>query len=203
MPTTDGTIRRGTTTMWSAGVLTEGHDQGSSLLERKGNRKNTLLGFARMTRSQLADKALQPQSPISENHTRGHLVNFITGAFYANIDGSRILPLDRAGGGSATPLATQEILVVAEDAERFPGTESRKQHDSRTYDKTHQTARVGRALRGNASIERTRQKTQHARTQVRKLTEQVQLLMTSSQERGAASSAESSAEWQMPAGKQQ
>ena len=57
-----------------------------------------------------------------------------------------MLPLDRAGGGSATPLATQEILVVAEDAERFPGTESRKQHDSRTYDKTHQTARVGRAF---------------------------------------------------------
>ena len=39
--------------------------------------------------------------------------------------------------------------------------------------------------------------------QVRKLTEHVQLLVTSSQERGAASSAESSAKWPKLAGKQQ
>ena len=39
--------------------------------------------------------------------------------------------------------------------------------------------------------------------QVTDLKEQVQLLMTSSQERGAASSAESSAEWQKLAGRKQ
>ena len=39
--------------------------------------------------------------------------------------------------------------------------------------------------------------------QVRELKEQIQLLMTSSQERGAASSAESSAEWQKLAGRKQ
>ena len=39
--------------------------------------------------------------------------------------------------------------------------------------------------------------------QVRELKKQIQLLMTSSQERGAASSAESSAEWQKLAGKKQ
>ena len=55
--------------------------------------------------------------------------------------GSRILPLDRPSGGSAIPLETQEVLFVAEDAERLPGTKSGKQHDPGTYDETHRTTR--------------------------------------------------------------
>ena len=62
-------------------------------------------------------------------------------------------------------LKLKEILVMAEDAERTPEPKSGKQYDSRTYDKTHQKARGGKALRRNASIERTRQKTQDARTE--------------------------------------
>ena len=80
-------------------------------------------------------------------------------------DGSRILSLDRSGGGSAVPLETQGIPIVAEDAERIPGTEPGKQDDSRTYDKTHQTKRGGKAIRGNASNERARQETQDALTE--------------------------------------
>ena len=40
-----------------------------------------------------------------------------------------------------------------------------KQYDSGTYDKTHQATRGGIAIRGNASIERTRQKMQDSRTE--------------------------------------
>ena len=43
------------------------------LLSKQEERESPLLGVARMTRSQLADKARQLQIPVSENHTRGHL----------------------------------------------------------------------------------------------------------------------------------
>ena len=45
------------------------------------------------------------------------------------------------------------------------GTESGKQYGTRTDDKTHQTARGGKNVRRNASIERTRQRTQDSRTE--------------------------------------
>ena len=41
------------------------------------------------------------------------------------------MPLDRSSGGSGISLENEEILVVAEDAERLPGTESGKQYDPR------------------------------------------------------------------------
>ena len=109
------------------------------------------------------------------------------------------------------------------NAERPPETESAKQYNPRTYDKTYQTTRGGEALHRTASTERTRQTPQDSRTkkdqpdnrvlddgstsqlkeQVRKFTEQVQLLTTSSQEPGATSSAESSEEWQKLTGRTQ
>ena len=111
---------------------------------------------------------------------------------------------------------------MAEDAKCISGTESGKQYGTRTDDKMHQTARGGKTIRRNASIERTRQKTQDSRkershlnydigggehraegTSHKELKEQIQSLMTSSQERGAASSAESSAEWQKLTGRKQ
>ena len=63
---------RGTTPTWSTVVGTEGHEQGSSLLQRRGTRKTTL--GIRKDRSQLADKTRQLQIEVSENHTRGHLI---------------------------------------------------------------------------------------------------------------------------------
>ena len=158
------------------------------LLSKEEEQENPLLGVARMTRSQLADKARQLQIPVSENHTRGLLTKIFREDLDAAVkhqglglpgfrqaqsqdmsrsteDGSRILSLDPSGGGSAASLETEEILIVAEDAERIPGTELGKQYDSRTYDKTHQTTRGGEDIRGNAGIERTRQTTQDARAE--------------------------------------
>ena len=47
------------------------------LFSREGEQETPLLGFARMTRSQLADKARQLQIPVSETHTRGHLITMM------------------------------------------------------------------------------------------------------------------------------
>ena len=44
------------------------------LLSKEGEQEKSLLEFAKMTRSQLADKERQLQIPMSENHTRGHFV---------------------------------------------------------------------------------------------------------------------------------
>ena len=52
-------------------------------------------------------------------------------------------------------------------------TESGKQYGSRTYDRAHQTARGGKALRGSGSFERTRQKTQDARTESNQLNHRI------------------------------
>ena len=45
------------------------------LLLKEGEQVKPLLGFAKMTRSQHADKARQLPIPISESHTKGHLIN--------------------------------------------------------------------------------------------------------------------------------
>ena len=45
------------------------------LFAKEGKQEKTLLGFASMTRSQLADKARQLQIPVTVNHTRGHLMS--------------------------------------------------------------------------------------------------------------------------------
>ena len=151
--------------------------------EKKEKQEKPLLGFARMNRSQLADKALQLQISVSENQTRRHLINIIKGRPCAAVnteglglhgfrqvrsqdvsrsstDGSRILQLDRSSGGSAVPLETQEILDVAEDAERIPRNDHGKQDG-----KTNQTTQGRKAIRGNPSIERTRQKPQDAQAE--------------------------------------
>ena len=66
-------------------------------------------------------------------------------------------------------LEAQEVLVVAENAERKPGTEPGEQHDPGTYDKTHQAARRREPLSRNASIERTRQTSPDSRTEAGEL----------------------------------
>ena len=47
------------------------------LFSKEAEQEKPLLGFAKMNRSQLADKARQLQIPISENHARGHLIKSI------------------------------------------------------------------------------------------------------------------------------
>ena len=120
------------------------------LLFSNGEPEKPLLGVAKMNKSQLADKARQLQIPVSENHTRRHLIKIIREDLMqqSTPKGSnnlgfgkhgtktyqevpkvipRILPLDRSSGGSAIPRETQEVLFVAEDAERLPGTDSGKE----------------------------------------------------------------------------
>ena len=77
MPSTDGAVGRSATTSWSPGGGTEVHDQGSPSSRKKEDRKKPLLGFAKMNRNQLAEKAQQLQIPVSENHTRGQLIKII------------------------------------------------------------------------------------------------------------------------------
>ena len=47
------------------------------LFSKEGEQDKPLLGFARTTRSQLADKVRQLQIPVSENHTTGHLIKIV------------------------------------------------------------------------------------------------------------------------------
>ena len=119
---------------------------------------------------------------------------------------SRILPLDRSSGVSAISLDTQEILVVATQermTRRIRQLDEEKLFEemqaSKELDKRRKTPEQSRA----SSITILKEENISLKEQVRKLTEQVQLLMTSSQERGAASSAESTAEWQRLAETQQ
>ena len=47
------------------------------LFAKGGEQEKPLLGFAKMNRSQLAEKAIQLQIAVYENHTRGHLIKII------------------------------------------------------------------------------------------------------------------------------
>ena len=47
------------------------------LFSREGQQEKPLLGFAKMNKNQLAEKARQLQIPVSENHMRGHLIKII------------------------------------------------------------------------------------------------------------------------------
>ena len=110
------------------------------LFSKEEEQEKPLLGFAKMNRSQLEVKARQLQIPVSENRTRRHLINIIRedvaqlatpkgsddlgvgkhGAktyLEALQGGSRMLPMDRPSGGSAIPLRTQEVLIVADGAQ--------------------------------------------------------------------------------------
>ena len=112
-----------------------------------------------------------------------------------------ILPLDRPSGGSAITLETQEVLFVVEIAERLPEEEKlfAEIHASKELDERRKTPEQKGANSTTVRVEENLS----LKEQVRKLTEQVQLLMTSSQERGAARSAESSSKWQKLTGRTQ
>ena len=95
---------------------------------------------------------------IQQSHTEGLGPPGFRQAWSQDVPGSstsglQLLHLDRTSGGSSIPLEAQEILVVAEDAKCISGTESGKHFGTRTDDKTHQTARGGKIVRRNASIE--------------------------------------------------
>ena len=206
------------------------------LFSKEGEQEKPLLGFAKMTGSQLADKARQLQIPVSENHTRGHLINIIKedcmqqptpkGSDYQGYGkhGAKtyqeVPQVDHEYCRWIDQVEDQqfdwklEVLFVVEDAKRLPGTNSGKQYDPGTCDKTHQAAPGGRALRRNASVERTRRTPQDTRTERSQLNDSLGggkplVEGTSSEVDGtssvaddvfarawAASSAESSAEWQ-------
>ena len=72
MPSTDGTAGRGATTPWCTGLKAMIKDL---LFSNEGVREKPLLGLAKMNRSQLADKARQLHVAVSENHTRGILLD--------------------------------------------------------------------------------------------------------------------------------
>ena len=79
------------------------------LLSKEEEQENPLLGVARMTRSQLADKARQLQIPVSENHTRGHLTKITREDLDAavNTKGS-----DYLGFGKHRAKTYQEVLKM-------------------------------------------------------------------------------------------
>ena len=157
------------------------------LFSKGGGQEKPLLGFAKMNRNQLAEKARQLQIPVSENHTRGQLIKIIREDLIqqSTPKGSDYLGFGKHGAKTYQEVLhldynyctwieqvedhqshwKLEILVVAEDAKCISGTESGKQYGTRTDDMTHQTARGGKTIRRNASIERTRQKTQDSRTE--------------------------------------
>ena len=103
-----------------------------------------------------------------ENHTRGHLTKIIREDLVLQSipKGSDHLGFGKYGAKTyQAVLQMDRILDVAGEAEFIPGKKSGKQYDSRTDDKTHQTAQGGKTIRGNASIEITRSKTQDSQTE--------------------------------------
>ena len=187
MPSIDGAFGRSATTSWNPGGGTEVHDQGSPFLERRRTGK-TITGIREDEQESTGGKGTTTtdsgiresyERTIDQDHkgrpdtainTEGLGLPGFRQAWSQDVPGSstsglQLLHLDRTSGGSSIPLETQEILVVAEDAKCISGTESGKQYGTRTDDKTHQTARGGKTIRRNASIERTRQKTQDSRTE--------------------------------------
>ena len=187
MPSNDGASGRSAATSWSPGGGTEVHDQGSPFLERRRTGKS-ITGIREDEQESTGRKGTTTaDSSIRESHERtfdqdrkrrphaainteglglpGFRQAWSQDAPGSSTSGLQLLHLDRTSGGSSIPLETQEILVVAEDAKCISGTESGKQYGARTDDKTYQTTRGGKTIRRNASIERTRQKTQDSRTE--------------------------------------
>ena len=226
MPSTDGTVGRGTTTPRSTGGGTEGNAQGSTLLERRRGGKPTL-GIRK-------DDHDKPHIPISENHTRVHLIKIIRedlmqqsspkGSDYLGFGrhGARTyqevlqldhetLPLGRSSGrisnltvdsrGSlrgwrCRASSRNQILENNMTQERMPRRNRQLEEEklfaemqaSKELDKRRKTPEQ----KGASSTTDLEEENVSLKEQVWKSTEEVQLLMTSSQERGAASSAESS-----------
>ena len=187
IPSIDGACGRSATTSWNPGGGTEVHDQGSPFLERRRTGK-TITGIREDEQESTGGKGTTTtdsgiresyERTIDQDHkgrpdtainTEGLGLPGFRQAWSQDVPGSstsglHLLHLDRTSGGSSIPLETQEILVVAEDAKCISGTESGKHYGTRTDDMTHQTARGGKTIRRNASIARTRQKTQDSRTE--------------------------------------
>ena len=244
MPTTGGTKkgevqpRRGVLVLELKAMIKD------LLFSKEGEQEKPLLGCARMTRRQLADKARQLQIPIFENHTRGTLDQDYEGR---PLQQSTPKGSDCMGFGKHGAKTYQEVLKMDHECCRWiDQVEDQQSHwklkrfsswlkmqrvfQEPILENTITQERISRRIRQleeeklfaekqaskelderrktpeqkvASSIAVLQEENLSLKEQVLKLTEQVQLLMTSSQERGVRSSAESSAEWQNPAGKQQ
>ena len=83
------------------------------LLFGKGReQKKLLLGFAKVNRSQLAEKARQLQIPVYENHTRGHLIKLMREDFMQQ---STPKGSDHLGFGKHGAKTCQEVLQTDRD----------------------------------------------------------------------------------------
>ena len=205
------------------------------LFSKEGEQEKPLSGFAKMNRSQLADKARQPQVPVLENHTRGHLIKIMREDFMQQ---STPKGWDYFGFGKHGAKTYQDVLQVDHESIRWiDQVEDQQSHrklerfsswlkmqsvfqepnlvNNMTQERTTRRIRqleeekIFAEMQASKEPDKRRQAPEQKgvssttvlgeenltlKEQVRKLTEHVQLLMTSSQERGTASSAESSAE---------
>ena len=66
-------VGRGITATRSTSVRTEGHDQGSFLVEKKGNRKKPTLRIRKDDQEPAGGQGMTVA--VFENHTRGHLIS--------------------------------------------------------------------------------------------------------------------------------
>ena len=96
------------------------------LLSKEEEQENPLLGVARMTRSQLADKARQQLIPVSENHTREHLTKIIREDL---VQQSNTKGLDYLGFGKHGAKTYQEVLKM--DHEHCRWLHQMEDHQSR------------------------------------------------------------------------
>ena len=204
-------------------------------LTKGGEQGKPLLGFAKMNRSQLAGKARQPQIPVCENHTRGHLIKIIRDDLMQQ---STPKGSDYQGFGKYGAKKYQEVLQMDCDCcnwvdqvevpqslwkhkrfstwlkmqsvlqetnlennmtrermtRRIKQLEEEKLFAEMQTSKELDQRRKTPKQKGATSNTGLEEENNALKEQLRKLTEQVQLLLASSQEHGAASSAENSAE---------
>ena len=86
------------------------------LFSKEGEQEKPLSGFAKMNRSQLADKARQPQVPALENHTRGHLIKIMREDFMQQ---STPKGWDYFGFGKHGAKTYQDVLQVDHESIRW------------------------------------------------------------------------------------
>ena len=186
---------------------------------KENGQEQPLVDLAKMNKSQPADNARQLKIPKTESHARGHLIRLIgrnlmqqptpEGSDFLGFGEHGANDVKRPSGGSRIPLGAPQDRFLAEDAECSPRAERGEQHDIGATDETHQTTRrreffaeqqAAKELdkrrktpeqKGSNSETALEEENLVLKEQVRELIEQVQLLMTTSKEREAASSAES------------
>ena len=188
-------------------------------LSKKGEQETPLLGFVRMIRSQLADKARQQQILVSENHTRGHFIKIFQedllqqstpkGSDYLgfgkhgartyqevlNMDHEYCRWIDRK---TSSPLETREIFIVVKMQSVFqePNLENnmtqermtrriRQLEEEKLFAKMQAAKELDKICKTPeqkvaSSITVLEEQNLSLKEQVRKLTEQVLLLMTCS-----------------------